>query len=213
MQENRKMDKLIITVPDWVICAIGLWFILCAVDSGMRIYILYLERKLEKLKKEATSTQDHNAYYELLMAVQRKFHNESRHETALRYIKEAENKPCGCANSAQTDGKQVMKVKGNHPLAELLAKHLLGIETVPKNYQKRMINRAIKAAVKWHEEQKTKTEQKGDFMNKNLASEIFKPFITIILFLLFIIFALSIVVISFAWPFLKTVAVFKWLFN
>ena len=34
-------------------------------------------------------------YDELLMSVQRKFPDETRHETALRYIKEAENKPCG----------------------------------------------------------------------------------------------------------------------
>ena len=34
--------------------------------------------------------QDWNLYYELLYAVVRKFPNETRHETALRYIREAE---------------------------------------------------------------------------------------------------------------------------
>lgn len=32
-----------------------------------------------------------NAYYELLFSVANKYHEESRHETALRYIKQAEN--------------------------------------------------------------------------------------------------------------------------
>ncbi len=46
-----------------------------------------------------------------------------------------------------------MKVKGNHPLAELLAKKLFGIESVSKSEQTKMVNRAIKAAVKYHEEE------------------------------------------------------------
>ena len=44
-----------------------------------------------------------------------------------------------------------MKVKGNHPLAELLAKKLSGIETVKPKEQSKMVNRAIKAAVAWYE--------------------------------------------------------------
>jgi len=44
-----------------------------------------------------------------------------------------------------------MKVKGNHPLAEIIAKKLFGISTVPKHEQDRMINRACKAAVEYHE--------------------------------------------------------------
>jgi len=39
-------------------------------------------------------------YDELLMAVARKFPNESRHETALRYIKEAENAEAACCSAA-----------------------------------------------------------------------------------------------------------------
>jgi len=47
--------------------------------------------------EEAWDAQQHtveywkNKYEELLMAVQRKFPDESRHETALRYINQAEN--------------------------------------------------------------------------------------------------------------------------
>lgn len=44
-----------------------------------------------------------------------------------------------------------MRVKPNHPLAELLAKLLSGIEVVPPaKEQKRMVNRACMEAVKWH---------------------------------------------------------------
>ena len=42
----------------------------------------------------------------------------------------------------------------SHPLAEIIAKKLFGITTVPPTEQKRMVNRAIKAAVQWYEEQK-----------------------------------------------------------
>jgi len=48
-----------------------------------------------------------------------------------------------------------LTVKGNHPLAEVIACALFSIETVPVAEQKRMVNRAAKAAVKWHEENKT----------------------------------------------------------
>ena len=44
-----------------------------------------------------------------------------------------------------------MKVKGNHPLAEIIAKSLFGIETAPKEQMQRMINRACKKAVLFHE--------------------------------------------------------------
>ena len=45
-------------------------------------------------------------------------------------------------------------VKGNHPLAEIIAKCMHGIEQVPKEYQRRMVNRACKKAVEWHEARK-----------------------------------------------------------
>lgn len=38
-----------------------------------------------------TFDQLHKKYYELIMAVEQKHPNESRHETALRYIREREN--------------------------------------------------------------------------------------------------------------------------
>lgn len=43
-----------------------------------------------------------------------------------------------------------MEVKGNHPLAEILAKKLFGIHNVPKEEAKKMINRAIVACVNYH---------------------------------------------------------------
>jgi hypothetical protein len=45
-----------------------------------------------------------------------------------------------------------MKVKPHHPLTELLAQLLHGIETVDAKEQRRMVNRACREAVKWHEE-------------------------------------------------------------
>ena len=35
--------------------------------------------------------REHDKYYELIMAVANKYPNETRHQTALRYIKEAES--------------------------------------------------------------------------------------------------------------------------
>ena len=56
------------------------------------------------------------------------------------------------SNPVTGSGSHRMKVKGNHPLTELLAKKLFGISGVPKEEQERMVSRAIRAAVKWHEE-------------------------------------------------------------
>jgi hypothetical protein len=47
------------------------------------------------------------------------------------------------------EGK-LMTVKGNHPLAEIIAKKLFGVGGVPYNEQAKMINRACKEAVKYH---------------------------------------------------------------
>jgi hypothetical protein len=46
-----------------------------------------------------------------------------------------------------------MKVKPHHPLTELLAQLLHGIETVSVQEKRRMVNRACREAVKWHREQ------------------------------------------------------------
>lgn len=46
-----------------------------------------------------------------------------------------------------------VNVRGNHPLAELLARKLFDIERRPPAEQKRMVNRAIRAAVDWYTKQ------------------------------------------------------------
>jgi hypothetical protein len=45
-----------------------------------------------------------------------------------------------------------MKVRGNHPLAEIIERKLFGISNVPKEQQDRMINRACKAVVEAHKQ-------------------------------------------------------------
>ena len=52
-----------------------------------------------------------------------------------------------------------MKVKGNHPLAEIIGKKLFGIETVPKDEIRRMVQRAIKAAVEFYEHNVNETAE------------------------------------------------------
>lgn len=51
-----------------------------------------------------------------------------------------------------------IRVKSHHPLQELLAKLLFGIEMVPIKEQKRMVSRACREAVKWHETQVAKVK-------------------------------------------------------
>ena len=51
-----------------------------------------------------------------------------------------------------------MNVKPHHPLMELLAKLLFGIETVPAEERKRMANRACREATQWHKEQMNRFE-------------------------------------------------------
>ena len=43
-------------------------------------------------------------------------------------------------------------VKGNHPLAEIIGRKLLGIESVPIKEQRRMVARAVKASVEFYEQ-------------------------------------------------------------
>lgn len=52
--------------------------------ESLRQQLAACERQRDELKADA------ERYQELLYAVQRKFPNESRHETTLRYIKHAE---------------------------------------------------------------------------------------------------------------------------
>ena len=46
-----------------------------------------------------------------------------------------------------------MNVKGNHPLAEIIARKTFSIETVPSVEARRMVQRTIHAAIEWHEKQ------------------------------------------------------------
>jgi hypothetical protein len=43
-----------------------------------------------------------------------------------------------------------MKVKGNHPLAEIIARCLFGVENYPSEIR-RAVSRACRKAVEWHE--------------------------------------------------------------
>jgi len=49
------------------------------------------------------------------------------------------------------EGRKAMTVKGNHPLAEIIAKKLSGITNVPPHVAIYMVNSAVKAAVEYHE--------------------------------------------------------------
>ena len=55
-----------------------------------------------------------------------------------------------------------MKVKGNHPLAEVIAKKLFGIEGVPKECMQRMVNAACKSAVEYHTKKLEEAKPKVD---------------------------------------------------
>ncbi len=63
-----------------------------------------------------------------------------------------------------------MKVKPNHPLAELLAKLLHGVEVVNAPERRRMANRACREATKWHKEQVEKFEWWVYDMEKHLLA-------------------------------------------
>ena len=52
-------------------------------------YFDHIEVEREKLQVELSACKER--YGELIMAVERKYPNETRHETALRCIREAEN--------------------------------------------------------------------------------------------------------------------------
>lgn len=61
-----------------------------------------------------------------------------------------------------------MTVKGNHPLAEIIAQCLFSIETVPKEGQRRMVNRAAKKAVAYHKAEIARLE--GDLVKAQFPS-------------------------------------------
>ena len=72
------------------------------------VFLSYDETVLNKItnaptvqrEPDATTSPDRNILEQLLYAVESKFPNETRFETALRYIKQAENKPCNPASAA-----------------------------------------------------------------------------------------------------------------
>ena len=54
-----------------------------------------------------------------------------------------------------------MQVKPTHPLAEIIARCLFGIESVPKEHLHRFVTRACKRAVEYHEEVLREIKGKG----------------------------------------------------
>ncbi len=54
-----------------------------------------------------------------------------------------------------------MNVKGNHPLSEIIAKKLFGIETVPPREAAKMVSRACRAAVEWHTDRREQLEEEN----------------------------------------------------
>jgi len=48
-KRRRRMDKLIITVPSWIVCIVGIWFTLTTIETGLNLYACYLSWKLRKL--------------------------------------------------------------------------------------------------------------------------------------------------------------------
>lgn len=67
------------------------------IDDGMRhgglVYSSSEEKELDRIQM---------LYNELIMGVARKWPGETRHQTALRYIQEAERKPQAASQSAST---------------------------------------------------------------------------------------------------------------
>ena len=46
---NPITDQLIITIPDWFIYLLGIWFFLSTINAGLSLYIRYLKWKLKRL--------------------------------------------------------------------------------------------------------------------------------------------------------------------
>jgi len=96
------MDKIIFTIPDWMILILGLWIFVSIIEMGVNLYFFYWERKMARSKDEIAETVSINSknLQTLLMAVARKFPGETRFETALRYISEAEQTALGGLGAA-----------------------------------------------------------------------------------------------------------------
>jgi hypothetical protein len=63
-----------------------------------------------------------------------------------------------------------MTVKGNHPLAEIIARKLFGIEMAQTAEQRKMVSRAIKAAVEYHNTEVERKDETIKTMKKLLLS-------------------------------------------
>lgn len=63
-----------------------------------------------------------------------------------------------------------MRVKQNHPLAELIAKLLHGVETIPRKLMKSSHMCACREATKWHKEQMSRFEWWVYDMEKHLQA-------------------------------------------
>ena len=50
------MDKLIITIPDWVVILAGVWILCQTIDNVLNIYLFYLKRKFERLSRTTSCT-------------------------------------------------------------------------------------------------------------------------------------------------------------
>lgn len=66
-----------------------------------------------------------------------------------------------------------MKVKGNHPLAEIIAKKLFGIEQdgIPKEYRTKMVRSAVKSAVKWSDDKEKEIRKDQDKITRFACAE------------------------------------------
>jgi len=90
-----------------------MWKCWCqAVEFAYEQMVTYQEKDRQKLAESARNTAPSQApgaegmeakYNELLFAVERKFEGETRHETALRYIRQAEKS--GYTNATTTRSK------------------------------------------------------------------------------------------------------------
>ena len=63
-----------------------------------------------------------------------------------------------------------MRVKPNHPLSELIAKLLHGVETIPRKQMKSSHMRTCREAAKWHKEQVSRFEWWVYDMEKHVRS-------------------------------------------
>ena len=81
------------------------WAVYCGriADNVARLEEEVTEAKMTTIRHAALILQLEADYYELIMAIGNKYEDETRHETALRYIMERENQEGRCATEEQED--------------------------------------------------------------------------------------------------------------